>query len=89
MVVNQAFFITDCGYIGIGPPNVHIDNEIWVLFGGRVPFVLRPRVKGSSTSQRHQEDREYSFIGDAYVHGIMDGEFVENYDGNNTAVLIF
>jgi hypothetical protein len=38
---------------------------ICVLLGGRTPFVLRPR-----------EDR-YELIGPCYVHGIMDGEAME------------
>ena len=43
MVVNQAFFITRDGYIGLGPPTVLAGDAVWVLFGANVPFVLRPR----------------------------------------------
>ena len=34
-----------------------------VLLGGHTPFTLRPKDTG-----------EYTFIGEAYVDGIMDGE---------------
>ncbi|KAF4338665.1 heterokaryon incompatibility [Fusarium beomiforme] len=75
MVVNQVFFITACGYIGIGPPNLQIGDEIWVLSGGDVPFVLRRHI-GRNTSIAFEIDHR-SFIGDAYVHGIMQGEVIE------------
>ncbi|KAM7196190.1 hypothetical protein V8F33_006302 [Rhypophila sp. PSN 637] len=41
MVINQAFFITKTGYMGIGPPNIENKDEVWILDGGNVPFVLR------------------------------------------------
>jgi hypothetical protein len=64
-VTGHSFFITDRGYIGFGPPTLKVGDEIWVLFGGRMPFVLSRR------------RTEYKFRGEAYVHGIMDGEAVE------------
>jgi hypothetical protein len=36
-----------------------------VLRGGNVPFVLRK-----------SDERSYNLIGEAYVHGIMDGSVV-------------
>ncbi|KAK4444184.1 HET-domain-containing protein [Podospora aff. communis PSN243] len=69
MVVNQAFFITASGYMGLGPPNTEEGDEVWVLSGGNVPFILRPH--GENT---------LSFVGDAYVHGIMHGEATEGED---------
>lgn len=84
MVVNQAFLITECGYIGIGPPNTRAGDEVWVLFGGNTPFVLRKKDEKLANAKC----RERSFIGDAYVHGIMAGEAVVNCDGNETTVLL-
>ncbi|KAM7212723.1 heterokaryon incompatibility protein 6, OR allele [Rhypophila decipiens] len=69
MVINQAFFITKTGYMGIGPPNIAKQDEIWVLDGGNVPFVLRRESNGGSSRR---------FIGDAYVHGIMHGQAVND-----------
>lgn len=42
-------------------------DHICVLLGGSTPFVLR-EIDGQD---------EYKLIGEAYVHGIMDGEVVE------------
>jgi hypothetical protein len=39
-----------------------------VLFGLDMPFVLRPATNG-----------QYWIIGEAYVYGIMDGEFMDRH----------
>jgi hypothetical protein len=38
-----------------------------VLRGGNVPFILNQR-----------EDGYFEVVGEAYVHGIMDGEYVRD-----------
>jgi hypothetical protein len=57
------------GYIGIGDLTLQAGDLVCVLFGGRVPFILR-RVK-----------RWYRFVGECYVHGIMLGQVLE--EGRN------
>jgi hypothetical protein len=84
MVVNQAFFITEQGYIGIGPPTTLPGDEVWVLFGGNVPFILRAW-EGKDTSLS-ADGIVRKFVGDAYVHGIMDGEVVRNSQELQTEV---
>jgi Heterokaryon incompatibility protein (HET) len=90
MVVNQAFFITQGGYIGLGPPTVLAGDAVWVLFGANVPFVLSPR--GDTTWQDPKEAKlnsgSYHFVGDAFVCGIMDGEVVEDCEGKQADVLV-
>ncbi|KAF2838755.1 hypothetical protein M501DRAFT_992705 [Patellaria atrata CBS 101060] len=41
----RRFFVTAKGYFGIGPEVLRPDDKVVVLFGGKVPFVLR-RVTG-------------------------------------------
>jgi hypothetical protein len=72
----RALFITETGYMGMG--KVEEGDEIWVLLGGDVPFVLRP-VPGSS---------EYTLVGDCYLHGIMDGEAVADLEGKLRSVVL-
>jgi heterokaryon incompatibility protein (HET) len=69
MTLNQAFFITEEGQLGIGPPHTLKGDQVWVLRGSRVPFVLRPRPTDEGARRGH------AFIGDAYVHNVMDGQF--------------
>jgi hypothetical protein len=64
--VDKAFFATTRGEFGTATENVRKGDQVWVLAGGKVPYILRP-VSGD----------EYEFIGEAYVMGIMYGEAVK------------
>jgi hypothetical protein len=54
------------GYIGLVPAATMVGDHVCVLFGGSVPYVLRP------------EESYYRLIGDCYIHGLMDGEAIES-----------
>ncbi|KAF6811522.1 ankyrin and het domain protein [Colletotrichum sojae] len=56
---------------GLCPPEAQVGDAICVLFGCSVPVILR------ETSDGYVE-----LLGEAYVHGYMDGEAVENLDEN-------
>ena len=49
---------------------------IVIIYGAVVPFVFRDLGNG-----------RYQFVGEAYVHGIMDGEFVETAPQTETFIL--
>jgi hypothetical protein len=50
-------------YLCLLPLHAQVGDQIAILKGGRVPVVLRPLGDGY-----------VQFIGEAYIHGIMDGE---------------
>ncbi|KAF5594888.1 heterokaryon incompatibility 6 OR allele [Fusarium subglutinans] len=60
-------FVTRMGYLGMGPMEGRTGDVVAVFCGGRIPFVLRP-VEGLS------ELGGFSYIGEAYCDGVMDGE---------------
>jgi hypothetical protein len=62
--IKRAFFVTEKGYIGLGPSNMEEGDLVYVLSGGQVPFILRPTTLEGG----------FSLVGETYVHGIMDGE---------------
>jgi hypothetical protein len=62
----RRFLMTEDGYMGLAPSEAEVDDEICLLFGGEVPYVVR------------RVDQHHRFIGDCYVHGIMDGEAMED-----------
>ena len=66
----KRFFLSDAGYFGLAPVRAEPTDEVWVLQGGSVPFVLRPLRSGNR-----------QLVGEAYVHGVMKGEIVP--DGIN------
>lgn len=58
-------FLTQMGYLGMGPVEGKPGDLVVVFCGGHIPFVLRPEPDGQDM---------YSFVGEAYCDGIMDGE---------------
>lgn len=54
---------TDKGYMGLAPAAARVADVVCVLLGGSVPYVLRA-----------VGEHEHAFVGECYVHGIMDGE---------------
>ncbi|EPE33782.1 hypothetical protein GLAREA_06795 [Glarea lozoyensis ATCC 20868] len=60
----RKLFISDEGWLGLAPMNSVPGDRIALLEGGRVPFILRPT----------GNENQFEMVGDAYVHGIMDGE---------------
>jgi hypothetical protein len=59
---NGRFFVTDRGYIGVGPDETSVGDQVCVFAGGRVPFLLQEKYT------------THCLIGECYVHGIMYGE---------------
>jgi len=62
----RRLFQTDGGLIGLGAADTTVGDRVCVLFGGQVLYLLRPK----------SSDVEHEFIGECYVHGMMDGEAV-------------
>jgi hypothetical protein len=54
------------------PKNAELGDVICLLYGGTVPYVVRPR-----------SDGQFDFVGDCYVHGLMYGEGMD-MDGFET-----
>ncbi|RDL30835.1 uncharacterized protein BP5553_10180 [Venustampulla echinocandica] len=59
-------FFTENGYMGLGPAAMREGDLVCVLFGGCIPYILRPT----------DTDNMYKFVGESYVHGIMNGEVI-------------
>uniref|UniRef100_A0A0B7KB35 Heterokaryon incompatibility domain-containing protein n=1 Tax=Bionectria ochroleuca TaxID=29856 RepID=A0A0B7KB35_BIOOC len=60
-------FRTSTGRIGIGPHQMKSGDRIHVLAGASVPYAMR---EGT--------DRKLRLLGEVYLHGIMDGEALDN-----------
>ncbi|KAF2237705.1 HET-domain-containing protein [Viridothelium virens] len=79
--------------LGLAPRTAKKGDEICILFGCSVPVVLRKyidgvparkyrkndsnRGKNESRVDRNEPEVYYEFIGECYVHGMMDGEAFE------------
>ncbi|KAF2848775.1 HET-domain-containing protein [Plenodomus tracheiphilus IPT5] len=64
----RRFVVTEKGRLGFVPLAAGLGDVVAVLAGAHVPYVLRSEGEGGGDGSC------YSVVGDAYVHGIMDGE---------------
>ena len=59
----RRFGWTAKGRMGLLSPCAKVGDSLYLLCGGQVVYILRESSRGS-----------YQYVGDAYIHGIMDGE---------------
>lgn len=63
--------------MGLCPDSAHVGDVVCILLGGEVPYVLG--TFSSTTVKQVDADlivvgQHFELIGEAYVHGIIDGE---------------
>ena len=63
----RRFFVTAEGFLGLGSESMRPGDEVFLVTGAKVPFVLR-KVEGSVG------DDEYRLVGECYLRGFMHGE---------------
>jgi len=63
---NRSLYRTSNGYLGLGPCSAMEGDEIWLLRGALVPFVMR----------RHTNQGSIRLVGESYLHGFMQGEML-------------
>lgn len=74
---NRIFAKTEKGYYVLCPKVTQPGDVVCVLFGGKLPFCLRPL-----------GDR-YLLVGECYVHGLMNGEAMEMMSREELAEEVF
>ncbi|KAK0742918.1 heterokaryon incompatibility protein-domain-containing protein [Schizothecium vesticola] len=73
----MKLFHTKDNWVGKGPESLQARDELWIIPGAVVPFVLRPVLNG-----------ERVFVGQAYIHGIMSGEACEILKGREPVEVV-
>ncbi|KAH7397527.1 heterokaryon incompatibility protein-domain-containing protein [Cadophora sp. MPI-SDFR-AT-0126] len=63
----RRFVLTANGAMGLAPEMAEGGDQICVLFGGEVPYVVRPLKEGY-----------YKLVGECFVLGVMDSEALED-----------
>jgi hypothetical protein len=59
-------FLTSTGYVGVGPLDTRVGDEVCVFIGGNAMYLVRA-----------EENDLHSLVGEAYVHGVMYGELLK------------
>jgi hypothetical protein len=64
--IDRSPFISTQGYVGLAPTHTLPGDVICLVLGAVLPFIFREGDGG-----------RYQLVGEAYIHGICDGEFME------------
>ncbi|KAI0487733.1 HET-domain-containing protein [Xylaria cf. heliscus] len=88
MLRYQRLFITENGAVGLGPSGTSIGDEVWILSGGRSPFLLSPLHSNGVDVKDQDASYHYTLRGDVFVPGIMAGEAVDSRIDNQRFVHI-
>jgi len=59
--------VTEKGYLGVGMESLAVGDVVMLVAGADVPHVFRPTITVG-------EKEAFTLVGEAYVHGIMQGE---------------
>lgn len=59
----RKIFTTKNDYVGLGPLLMQENDIICLIYGAKVPFLIRRRGDGA-----------YLLVGECYVYGLMHGE---------------
>ena len=75
--VNRMPFVTSNGRLGLGPRSMTHNDRVFMIAGQQTPFILREAGNG-----------QYHVVGEAYIYGMMDGEYlVEDADFTATTLV--
>lgn len=70
-------FITSTGFVGLCPSHVAVGDVVCIFYGGKAPYVIRPG-----------KYETFTLVGEAYVQGIMYGEFLKDKPASQTFTLV-
>jgi hypothetical protein len=73
----RKIMVTNDGILGMAPCRARKGDVVVILFGCSIPVVLRPTVEA------------YQVIGEAYVHGYMNGEIKEEISNGIREAKVF
>ncbi|KAL7800050.1 hypothetical protein V8C37DRAFT_363885 [Trichoderma ceciliae] len=79
-IFERRFFLTKMGYMGLGLDGILEGDKVCVLAGGRLPFILRDIKPALNPNENLERGNIFRILGDAYLHGIMDGEAMKKVD---------
>lgn len=78
----RRLFLATTSSLGLGPSATCVGDIVVVLYGSRLPVVLRPRLDLPNGDH-------YQFIGLCYFHEVMDGTATRKYQANGGEAMTF
>ena len=74
-------FITQRGYLGLGRRHCAPGDVVCILAGATTGSILRP-------ANSENEDQKYKYVSEAYINGMMHGEFVPEPSAYKTFTIV-
>ena len=75
----SSYFVAGANILGKGRPETRVGDEILIAKGCRVPLCLRSLEEDSiDANAAPKTEKKYQFVGECYVHGMMDGQAVSS-----------
>jgi hypothetical protein len=68
-MINRRFAVTERGVFGLLPPTTKPGDFCSIIYGAKVPFIIR-KITGMSEN--------YEFIGESYINSAMKGEITQS-----------
>ena len=65
---HRRLYLTEDRQLGLGPQSADVGDEVWLVDGAQVPFILRPMAS---------KEQMFTLVGETYVHGFMNGEMLD------------
>lgn len=81
-VTMRTFFITDDGRMGLGPTSTTKGDVLYVLPGGKLPFILRPADPPATVEKHIHVSQTFSLVGDCFLHGAIDPQLSVSQEGS-------
>jgi hypothetical protein len=72
----RTFITTTTGYFGLAPQKTNIGDLVCIVYSGAAAYIFRQ-------PEPDVADTPGSFVGEAYVHGIMQGEYLDTAKGED------
>jgi hypothetical protein len=66
----RRYFSTKNGRVGLGPADIEPGDLVCVFLSGPTPYIIR----------QSQRNSNYKFLGESYVHGLMNSEALDMMD---------
>ena len=77
LCVGRRFAVSNTGQPCLVPETTELGDRIVVFMGLPIPFILR--LSTPDLSAEGLQHQRYKLVGSAYVHGVMDGELIDDH----------
>jgi hypothetical protein len=75
----RAFITTTTGYFGLVPKRTRVGDLVCIVYSAETAYILRK-------PEAYHADTPGSFVGEAYLHGIMQGEHLDTAKSEDSKV---